>query len=251
MRFGEHVMNRLAQRRIVVTGAASGLGAAIATLFVSEGASVALLDRDGVGATAKAKDLSAFAVAADVTDYAAMQDAAERVAEKLGGIDGVVNAAGILHLKAFEASEPVDWQKTIAVNLTGPWNVCRATLRYLRNSKAASIVNIASGLGLRPAPNYSTYATSKGGLIALTRALAIELAPAIRVNALCPGAVETPMTASLLSDHAARAQAVANYPLARLGTPREIADAALFLIGSESAFITGVAMPVDGGRALH
>jgi NAD(P)-dependent dehydrogenase (short-subunit alcohol dehydrogenase family) len=244
-------MNRLVQRRIVVTGAASGLGAAIATLFVSEGASVALLDRDEAGAAAKAKDLSAFAVPADVTDYAAMKDAAQRVAEKLGGIDGVINAAGILQLKAFEVTDPADWQNTIAVNLTGPWNVCRVMLPHLRNSKTASIVNIASGLGLRPAPNYSTYAASKGGLIALTRALAVELAPAIRVNALCPGAVETPMTAPLLGDHAARAQAAANYPLGRLGTPMEIADAALFLISPESAFITGVALPVDGGRALH
>jgi NAD(P)-dependent dehydrogenase (short-subunit alcohol dehydrogenase family) len=244
-------MNRLAGRRIVVTGAASGLGAAIATLFVSEGANVALLDRDEAGVTAKAKQLATFAVAADVTDYAAMQDAAERAARKLGGIDGVLNAAGILQFKAFEASEPVDWQKTIAVNLTGPWNVCRTTLAHLRNSKTASIVNIASGLGLRPAPNYSSYAASKGGLIALTRALAVELAPAIRVNALCPGAVETPMTAPLLGDDAARAQAAANYPLARLGTPTEVADAALFLIGPESAFISGVALPVDGGRALH
>ena len=244
-------MNRLSGRRIVVTGAASGLGAAIAALFAAEGASLALLDRDQAGATAKAKDLSAFAVAADVTDHAAVQDAAERVAQKLGGVDGIVNAAGILQLTAFEASEPADWQKTIAVNLTGPWNVCRAMLPHLRKSKTAAIVNVASGLGLRPAANYSSYAASKGGLIALTRALAVELAPAIRVNALCPGAVETPMTAPLLRDPAARAQAAANYPLGRLGTPLEIAQAALFLIGPESGFVTGIAMPIDGGRALH
>jgi NAD(P)-dependent dehydrogenase (short-subunit alcohol dehydrogenase family) len=244
-------MNRLSGRRIVVTGAASGLGAAIAALFAAEGASLALLDRDQAGATAKAKDLSAFAVAADVTDHAAMQDAAERVAQKLGGVDGIVNAAGILQLTAFEASEPADWQKTIAVNLTGPWNVCRAMLPHLRKSKTAAIVNVASGLGLRPAANYSSYAASKGGLIALTRALAVELAPTIRVNALCPGAVETPMTAPLLRDPAARAQAAANYPLGRLGTPLEIAQAALFLIGPESGFVTGIAMPIDGGRALH
>jgi NAD(P)-dependent dehydrogenase (short-subunit alcohol dehydrogenase family) len=244
-------MNRLAHRRIVVTGGASGLGAAIAAVFVTEGASVALLDRDEAGATAKAKELSACAIVADVTDYAAMQEAAEHTARKLGGIDGVINAAGILQLKAFEASEPADWQNTISVNLTGPWNVCRAMLSHLRKSEMASIVNIASGLGLRPAPNYSTYAASKGGLIALTRALALELAPTIRVNALCPGVVETPMTAPLLHDQEARALAAANYPLGRLGTPTEIADAALFLIGPESGFITGVAMPVDGGRTLH
>src|SRR4051794_31684646 len=127
-------MKRLAGHRIVVTGAASGLGAAIAALFTAEGASLGLLDRDEAGATAKAKELAAFAVAGDVTDYAVMQDAAERVARMLGGVDGVVNAAGILQLQAFEASEPADWQRTIAVNLTGPWNVCRAMLPHLRKS---------------------------------------------------------------------------------------------------------------------
>lgn len=244
-------MSRLSGRRIVVTGAASGLGAAIAARFAAEGARLALLDRDEAGVAAKARELSAFAVAADVTDYAATQTAAERAAQNLGGIDGVVNAAGILQFRAFEATAPADWQNTLAVNLSGPWNVCRALLPHLRKSTSAAIVNIASGLGLRPAPNYSSYAASKGGLIALTRALAVELAPAIRVNALCPGAVDTPMTAPLLRDPAARAQAAANYPLGRLGTPAEIADAALFLIGPESGFITGIALPVDGGRSLH
>ena len=244
-------MKRLADRRILITGAASGLGAAIAALFASEGAKLTLLDRDKIGATAKAKELSAFAIGADVTDFGAMKDAAGRAAQKMGGVDGIVNAAGILQYRLFEVTESVDWQKTIAVNLTGPWNVCRAMLPHLRKAEAATIVNIASGLGLRPASHYSTYAASKGGLIALTKALAIELAPAIRVNALCPGAVETPMTAPLLRDPAKRAQAAANYPLGRLGDPLEIAHAALFLAGSESGFVTGIAMPVDGGRALH
>jgi len=244
-------MNRLAGRRIVITGAASGLGAMIAEVFAAEGANLALLDRDAAGANAKAKDLGALAVPTDVTDYAAVEDAAVNITRKLGGIEGIINAAGILQLKSFEASEPADWQKIIAVNLTGPWNVCRAMVPHLRISKGPAILNIASGLGLRPAAGYSSYAASKGGLIALTRALAVELAPAIRVNALCPGAVDTPMTAPLLSDPAMRERAAANYPLGRLGTRLEIAHAALFLIGPESTFVTGVAMAVDGGRALH
>jgi len=244
-------MMRLVGRRILITGAASGLGAAIATRFAGEGAHLALLDRDEKGAAAKAEELAAFAVGADVADLGATENAAQRAAQAMGGIDGIVNAAGILYYRAFEMTEISHWQQTIATNLTGPWNVCWAALPYLRKNFGATIINIASGLGLRPAPHYAAYAASKGGLIALTKALAVELAPAIRVNALCPGAVETPMTAPLLGDPALRAQAAANYPLARLGEPDEIADAALFLTGPDSTFITGIAMPVDGGRALH
>jgi NAD(P)-dependent dehydrogenase (short-subunit alcohol dehydrogenase family) len=244
-------MERLAGRRILVTGAASGLGAAIAALFAGEGARLALLDRDETGAARIAEKLSAFSVGADVTDFVAVGNAVEQAAAAIGGIDGVVNAAGILQHVSFAATEPAVWQKTIAVNLTGPWNVSRAALAHLRKASSATVVNLASGLGLRPAPNYSAYAASKGGLIALTKALAVELAPAIRVNAICPGAVETPMTAALLRDPGDRAQAEGNYPLGRLGDPLEIAQAALFLSGPESVFITGIAMPVDGGRALH
>lgn len=244
-------MKRLAGRRILITGAASGLGAAIASLFADEGAKLALLDRDGDAVASRAKDLAAFPIGVDVTDFDATMRATDRSAQAMDGLDGVVNAAGILHHALFEATDIAEWQRTIQVNLTGSWIVCRAALPHLRHAANATIVNISSGLGLRPAPGYSAYAASKGGLLALTKALAIELAPAIRVNAVCPGAVETPMTAPLLRDPDARAQAAANYALGRLGRPGEIADAVLFLTGPESGFVTGVALPVDGGRAYH
>lgn len=244
-------MKRLAGRRILITGAASGLGAAIAALFADEGAKLALLDRDGDGVASKAKDLAAYSTGVDVTDFNATLRATDRAAQAMGGLDGVVNAAGILHHALFEATDVAEWQRTIQVNLTGPWIVCRVALPHLRDAASATIVNISSGLGLRPAPRYSAYAASKGGLLALTKALAIELAPGIRVNAVCPGAVETPMTAPLLRDPAARAAAAATYALGRLGKPAEIADAVLFLTGPESGFVTGIALPVDGGRAYH
>jgi NAD(P)-dependent dehydrogenase (short-subunit alcohol dehydrogenase family) len=244
-------MKRLSNRRILITGAASGIGAAIAALFAAEGAALALFDRDRDGVQAKAKPLSAFAAGVDVTNFDAVADAAAKAAKAIGGIDGIVNAAGIMHYAPFEETNLAAWQKTLEVNLTGPWVVCRATLPYLRQASFATIVNIASGLGLRPASRYSAYAASKAGLIALSKTLAMELAPAIRVNALCPGAAETPMTAPLLQDATQRAAAAANYALGRLAKPSEIADAALFLTGSEAEFITGVTLPVDGGRTFQ
>ena len=226
-------MKRLNNRRILITGAASGIGATIATLFAAEGAKLALLDRDSDGVHAKARALSAFAAGVDVTELDAVVAAAEQAARAIGGVDGVVNAAGLMQYALFEDTSLAEWQNTLQVNLTGAWVVCRATLPHLRQAKSATIVNVASGLGLRPAPRYSAYAASKGGLIALTKALAMELAPNIRVNALCPGAAVTPMTAPLLRDPAQLAAAAANYALGRLAKPSEIADVALFLTGPE------------------
>jgi NAD(P)-dependent dehydrogenase (short-subunit alcohol dehydrogenase family) len=139
----------------------------------------------------------------------------------------------------------------IRVNLTGPWIVCQAALKPLRAASGATIVNIATGLALRPAANHSSYIASKSGLLALTKSLAIELAPTIRVNAVCPGAVDTPMTAELYRDVKRRSEAASNYALKRLGTPSEVAEAVLFLTGHESRFITGVSLAVDGGRSFH
>lgn len=248
---GRVVKGRLEGRRILITGAGSGIGAAISELFAAEGASLALVDRDSDGLEAKAKALSARAICADVTHYDAIKAAVDRSAAEMRGIDGVVNAAGILRLSPFDANALTDWQNTLRVNLTGPWIVCQAALPHLRAAREATIVNIASGLALRPAANYSAYIAAKSGLLGLTKVLAIELAPAVRVNAVCPGAVDTPMTSELYRDRAQRAAAEANYALKRLGTPREVAEAVLFLTGSESRFITGVSLPVDGGRSFH
>ncbi len=244
-------MRRLEGRRILITGAGSGIGSAIARRFVEEGAAVAMLDKDASGLQAAARATSAAAFVADVTDVGQVTDALEAAVLSLGGIDGVVNAAGVLHLARFEDTELAQWQRMLDVNLTGPWIVCRAALAHLRRASSATVVNIASGLGLRPAANYSAYAAAKSGLITLTRALAIELAPAVRVNAVCPGAVETPMTKDLLLDPKQRTAAMANYALGRFATTSEVANAVLFLSSSESSFTTGAALAVDGGRTFH
>jgi NAD(P)-dependent dehydrogenase (short-subunit alcohol dehydrogenase family) len=243
--------NRLEGRRILITGAASGIGAATAELFAAEGAELVLLDSDEERIAVKAKALSAHAICADVTDPAAVQAAVDQAVDRMAGLDGLVNGAGILHVLPFDRTTLADWEKVIRVNLTGPWIVCQAALKPLRAASGATIVNIATGLALRPTANYSSYIASKSGLLALTKSLAIELAPAVRVNAVCPGAVETPMTAELYRDEIRRSEAASNYALKRLGTPSEVAEAVLFLTGRESGFITGVSLAVDGGRSFH
>jgi NAD(P)-dependent dehydrogenase (short-subunit alcohol dehydrogenase family) len=245
-------MGRLEGRRILVTGAASGIGAAIVRRFVQEGAGVAMLDRDAIALEAAAQEVSsAGTFVTDVTDQSGVCKTIEAAARTLGGIDGVINAAGVLHVACFEDTVIAQWQRMLDVNLTGAWIVCRAALPHLRREASATIVNIASGLALRPAAGYSAYAVSKSGLITLTHALAIELAPSIRVNVVCPGAVETPMTQHLYVDAKRKSEAMANYALGRLATMSEVANAVLFLTSPESSFTTGAALTVDGGRTFH
>jgi len=241
---------RLAGRRIAITGGASGIGRATAALFVREGARVALLDRDPTLLGAAASATGAAAYPADVADPASVEAALAAAAGAMGGIDGVVNAAGILVTGPVEQVGAEAFRRVVEVNLTGTYVVARAALPYLRAGAArvasgATLVNIASGVGLLPTgPNGAAYAASKGGVVTLTRALAMEFAPAIRVNSVCPGAVETPMT-----EGAPRHPEV--YALKRWAVPSEIAAGILFLTGPESSFMTGIALPIDGGRTFH
>jgi NAD(P)-dependent dehydrogenase (short-subunit alcohol dehydrogenase family) len=163
----------------------------------------------------------------------------------MGGIDGVVNAAGIVIRGPVLEVGLAEWRRVIDVNLTGIYIVVRCCLPWLMKAPAATVVNIASGQGLLPnSPEMTAYAASKGGVVNLTRALAAELAPAIRVNSVCPGVVNTPMTAGGQRD-------VSPYALKRVADPLEIAHALLFLTGAESSFVTGAALAVDGGRTFH
>lgn len=244
---------RLAGRRILVTGAASGIGWATAALFAAEGARLALLDRDPAGLAAL-RDASPGSVeaVADVTDPAGVRAAVDGAAERLGGLDGLVNAAGIASVAGFRDTGPDLWRRIMAVNLDGPYLVCRACLPHLERGPAASIVNVASASGLLPSGANAAYAASKGGLITLTKALAAELGPRVRVNAVCPGTVDTPMVAGLgPRDAAFEARIRATYALGRMAEPAEIAAAILFLTAGDSSFVTGAALAVDGGRSYH
>lgn len=247
-------MPRLANRKILITGGASGIGRATSELFAREGAAVAVLDRDATSAEAVARSIDGHAFAADVSDAAAIARAVQDAAQALGGLDGLVNAAGVFINKGLMETGPAVWNQTIAVNLTGTFLCVQAAVPFLRQSPGATIVNIASGVGLLPTGGGSTaYVASKGGVIAMTRALAAELAPAIRANVVCPGAVETPMTAGTLRDPSGAiiAAIVDRYALGRPASPDEIAAGILFLTSHESSFVTGISLPVDGGRTYH
>src|ERR1700758_4090314 len=236
---------RLRGRRILITGAASGIGRRTAELFAAEGAVLTLLDCDRKRLTEVARETGGGAVEADVTQEASVARAGGQGATSMGVIDGVVNAAGIvIHGSVLDVGV-ADWRLVLDVNLTGTYIVVRCCLPWLAKAPFATIVNIASGQGLLPnTPNMSAYAASKGGVVNLTRALAAELAPSIRVNSVCPGMVDTPMTAGLERD-------LDRYALGRIAEPLEIAQSILFLTATESSFVTGAALAVDGGRTFH
>jgi NAD(P)-dependent dehydrogenase (short-subunit alcohol dehydrogenase family) len=236
---------RLQGRRILITGAASGIGRKTAELFANEGAALALLDRNREGLAEIARETRGLAVEADVAQELSVSQAVEQGAATMGGIDGIVNAAGIvIHASVLDVGV-ADWRRVLDVNLTGIYIVVRCCLPWLAKAPFATIVNIASGQGLLPnTPNMTAYAASKGGVVNLTRALAAELAPSIRVNSVCPGMVDTPMTAGLQRE-------VDRYAMKRIADPLEIAQAILFLTSAESSFVTGAALAVDGGRTFH
>lgn len=245
---------RLAGRRIIVTGAASGIGRAVAELFAGEGAKLALLDRDGPGVEAAAAAFGGIALTLDLSDSAAIPAVVTLAAERLGGSDGVVNCAGFGDGSAIEDVDLALLSKVIAINLTAPFLVCQAALPYLRQAESATIVNVSSGTGLLPnSPRITAYAAAKGGLITFTKALAAEVAPTIRANVICPGITNTPMAAHLFVgyDKPSDAPWVSQYALRRVAEPMEIAEAALFMTSGASSYVTGTALAVDGGRTFH
>ena len=238
---------RLDGRRILITGAASGMGLSIARSFAAEGAALALLDRNEAGVLAFAGELGALGLGCDVADRAAVSAAVARAGEVLGGIDGVVNAAGILVTKLFDELDPESWDRMIAVNLTGAYNVVHAALPMLRAEPSATIVNIASVSALMPMAGTAGYSASKAGLAMFTKCLAFDLGPKIRANTICPGVIKTEMTRYLWEnpEHAARASE--RVALKRLGITDDVARAALFFSTEDSGFTTGTEFPVDGG----
>lgn len=255
-------MMRVADRRVLISGAASGIGRATAQLFRREGAAVALVDRD---AEALARTLDALNTeagpqaighVADVTDEAALRVAIDESARQLGGLDGVVSSAGVDLLRPFGDMSREAWQSVLDVNLTGPFLLCRHALPHLRAAGGGTIVHIASGAGLRPLAARTAYCASKAGLVMFAKALAMDLAPSkVRVNAICPGIVDTPMFRESF-EHSADPDAelasiLDRYLIRRVGQPQDIANAALFLSCGESAQVTGVALAVDGGRTFH
>lgn len=251
----------LASKVALVTGGASGIGAAICTEFAAHGAAVVVADVDKAKADRMVDqmadaDTQVMAVAADVANFEQAQAAAASTLERFGAIDILVNCAGWNQFRSVEDYTQDYWQKIRAVNLDGPWNFCTAAMPAMMKQKSGKIVNISSAAGYLGVPNAAPYSTSKLGVIGLTRALAVDLAPHnINVNCICPASIETPLLNEATGSKF-QAAMTDRIPLGRLGKPSDISKAVLFLAGPDSNWITGVVLPVDGGltcclRAHH
>ncbi len=245
-------MSRFEGRRALVTGGASGIGHATASLLSEQGAEVVLLDLDADATRRAAEGLGARHVAADVRVPDEVEAAVAETTTSLGAPpDLLVNAAGIYRFRSALELDVAEWDDVLDTNLRGSWLVARAVARRLVDAgRPGTIVNISSTAALvadrgEPAVHYNA---SKAGVIALTKQLAVELAPhAIRVNAVCPGVIDTPML-RLMDEPAVGLRYLDEMvPLRRLGRPEEVASLIAFLSSDEAGYVTGVAVPIDGG----
>lgn len=253
---------RLDQKVAIVTGAASGIGRAAARLFASEGAAVMLVDRDAERGEEAARQIAdaggrALFRRADVAEEGDTRALVEQVVAAFGGLDILFNNAGIMPGGTLLTQTVAEWDRVMAVNLRGMFLCARAAVPAMRareGGHSGSIINTASPTGLLGYADLVAYSTSKGGVLAFTRALAVEVAPAIRVNAVVPGTVNTGILQSYLDtvddrDAILRAFA-AQHPLGRVGEPEDVARAALFLASDDASFVTGSALVVDGGLTI-
>jgi 2-keto-3-deoxy-L-fuconate dehydrogenase len=240
-------------RRVLVTGGASGIGAACVRRFQSDRCSVAVLDRDE---RALAASPAEFGTTCDVSDADSLTAAVDEAVSALGGLDVVVAAAGIAARGTVADTEPDEWDRVLAVNLRGVYLTARAAIPHLRASGGGAIVNIASQLGVVAAAGAAAYCVSKGAVISLTRAMAIDHGPeGIRVNCVCPGPTDTPLLEPYFggaADPAAERRAYEGMQLhSRLVTAEEIAGAVAYLADAGSSSTMGAALVVDGGYVIR
>ncbi|MBP09554.1 MAG: glucose 1-dehydrogenase [Arenicellales bacterium] len=242
-------------KRVLVTGSSRGIGQAVARQFFQSGAQVAVNGRtpDSTAAGMAALGDSDRLVAApgDVSSVAGCEAVVAAAVEGLGGLDILVNSAGVAFFLPLEDSDEAVWDATLDTNLKGTFFCMRAAAGPLRDS-GGNIVNVASDAGLIGEKGLSVYCASKGGVVNLTRAMALELAPTVRVNCVCPGYVDTDMVRrdgiDQADDPQAAEQAIVDYaPLKRISKPAEIAKAIAYLAGEDALFITGSALQIDGG----
>jgi len=240
----------------LVTGAAGGIGRCISARLAAAGAALALVDLDQTGAEALLAEVGAkgMAIGADLSTPGDISAAVKAAEDQLGPLDILVNNAGISGIgppKATVDTPLEEWEKTLAVNVTAPFLFCQAVVPGMVARGRGAIVNIASMAGILCLPGRVSYAASKAALISLTKTLAVECGPAgVRLNAVCPGWVDTPFIAARMAQPELRAQAEAMVPLARVATPDEVADVVFFLLSPAARYMTGAAVAVDGGMSL-
>ena len=247
----------LAGRVAIVTGGAQGIGQAVAELLARAGAAVGVIDRNGELAEAVARGIEAsggkaagFAV--DVANELEVAAVWEKVATRFGGLDILVSAAGVISPNVpADQAEMSDFERVIAVNLKGVLLAAKHAYPYMKKAGGGSIVNLSSQAALLSLPNQAIYTASKGGVTALTRSLAIDWASSnIRVNAIAPTFIRTPMAEPMLADPAVLRAAQRRIPLGRVGVPADIANVALFLASDLASLMTGQTLAVDGGWSV-
>lgn len=245
---------RLSGKVAIITGGGSGIGKSIAVAFVREGAKVVIAGRDSKKLEASATEIGGdcLPVSADVSNAGDVQKLVDVAIGKFRSINILVNNAAVLLVGTAESLSEEDFDQTFDINVKGLWLMSRAVLPHMRASGGGSIINIASVLSMVGARNRVAYSASKGAVMAMTKAMALDhAAENIRVNCIAPGIVETEMVARFSTDENARKQRVAMHPMGRFGQPEEIASAAVFLASDESAWTTGSVITVDGGYSAQ
>jgi NAD(P)-dependent dehydrogenase (short-subunit alcohol dehydrogenase family) len=254
-------VTRLAGQTALITGGGTGIGSAIALAFSREGAAVAVASRRMEKLKEVAREIEkqggqALTVTCDVTQSKDTERAVRETVARFGRLDVLVNNAGAVHISTVESIPEQEWDRIMLVNLKGPFLMSRAALPELRKAGGGSIINIGSILGLVGMKGRAAYTASKGGVTQLTRAMAMDHAhEKIRVNCICPALVETELIRDLFGSgsegEAVRRSRIAQIPLGRIGRPEDVADMAVFLASKESSWMTGVAIPLDGGLTAY
>ena len=240
----------LSGRTAVITGAAQGLGAAMAAVLSQAGANVVIADLDADMATSTAAKLpAALGVGCDVTNEAQVQELADTTMEAYGAIDIWVNNAGFTRDASLRNLTLDDFQAVIEVHLTGAWLGIRAAANVMREQKSGSIINVSSMSGKQGNPGQTNYSAAKAGIIGMTKAAAKELGRhGVRVNAMQPGLIDTAMIQKMKPE--VLESRLTEIPLGRLGTPEDVGNAALFLASDLSAYLTGIVIEISGGRGM-
>ena len=254
-------MQRLSGKVAFITGGGTGIGRACAVLFAREGASVAIAARRKEPLEAVVREIEsaggrALALISDVVNRKSVESALASTVKQLGGLHVLVNNAGAVAVASADETSDEDWERVIATNLTGTFVVSRAALPHLRAAGGGAIVNIGSILGIVSRKQRAAYCAAKAGVTGLTKAMALDHAhEGIRVNCVCPSLIETELGLKSIREapdpEAERKRRTEGIPLGRLGQPEDVAQMALYLASDESAWITGAALPLDGGLTAY